>query len=192
MADRSFLPCAKTKPAGENICGHQCQRRPHSNLDSTDCHPVAEVFAHALHLPMVVFQFGSTASAATVHLSRSLGVDQLTLSAAAGHAANRQPTTFARFHLRNPVAIGTAGGTWFINPALRCQKRSVFSTALEPVCLTWTALGLARPLRANCFVVAGHARPDFQRATEPRRSITERLHGIPGPVWFVLCRVRLR
>src|SRR3984893_6754888 len=148
MADRSFLPCAKTKPAGENICGYQCQRRPHSNLDSTDCHPVAEVFAHALHLPMVVFQFGSTASAATVHLSRSLGVDQLTLSAAAGHAAHRQPTTFARFHLRSPVAIGTAGGTWFINPALRCQKRRVFSTALEPVCLTWTALGHARHAHA--------------------------------------------
>src|SRR5436853_6521523 len=157
MADRSLLPCAETKPAGENVCGHQCQRRPHSNLDSTDCHPVAEVLAHALHLQMVLFQFGSTASAATVRLSGSLGVDQLTLSAAAGHAANRQPAIFARLYLRNPAAIGTAGGTWFMNPVLRSQKRRVFRAAREPVCLIRTALGRARPLQANCFVVAGPA-----------------------------------
>src|ERR1700730_4264973 len=165
MADRSLFPCAETKPAGESVCGYQCQRRPHSNLDSTDCHSVVEVFAHALHLQMVLFQFGSTASAATVRLSRSLGVDQLTLSTAAGYAAHRQPTIFARLYLRNPAAIGTAGGTWFINPVFKCQNRHVFSAARKPVCLTWTAPGHARPLRTNCSVVAGHARPDFRRVT---------------------------
>jgi hypothetical protein len=70
IADRSLLSLFEAEPAHQDLCGHQRQRVAHSDLDSTDCHLAAEIFATAGSLRMVAIKSGRSAAPTTICLSR--------------------------------------------------------------------------------------------------------------------------
>ena len=89
------LPGAEAEPAAEVVRGHQPKRGSDPDLDSTDRHPVAQVFTSAFPVPVVAFQPGGVAAPTTVCLPGPLDVNRRPVPAATRVAARTAATALS-------------------------------------------------------------------------------------------------
>src|SRR5208283_5663680 len=147
LANRGVLPGAEAEPAAQVVCGHQPKRGSDPDLDSTDRHPVAQVFTAAFPVPVVAFQPGGAAASTTVCLPRPLDVDRRSVPAATRVAARTSATELTVHLSRAASQLGQPNANLIQKSPKMASKWRAINTARGKVCLIWTALGLPRPLR---------------------------------------------
>src|SRR5208283_2723449 len=146
LANRGVLPGAEAEPAAQVVCGHQPKRGSDPDLDSTDRHPVAQVFTAAFPVPVVAFQPGGAAASTTVCLPRPLDVDRRSVPAATRVAARTSATELTVHLSRAASQLGQPNANLIQKSPKMASKWRAINAARGKVCLIWTALCFSLPV----------------------------------------------